>query len=201
MKTIPQFRKRLALMAALGVATLLGACIPSVNQFYADKDVVFDSNLVGKWQVTDKADQPETWNFAAGDAKAYQLTVTDKDGKTGEFNAHLFQLKAERFLDLTPTQCNYATNQSDLVTMAMIPGHLLLRVSLSGKELKLAACSYDWLEKYLKAHPEALGHRLVDNGLVLTAGTPELQKFVLAHLGPDELFGEPGVLVRQTGGQ
>jgi hypothetical protein len=72
----------------------------------------------------------------------------------------------------------------------MIPGHLLVRVQLSEKKLSVAICDPDWLKKFLKKNPAAIAHYLKDDEIILTAETGALQKFVLKHLGKDELFGD-----------
>ena len=184
------------LIAMAGTAVLLSACISSVEPFYTDKDIVFDARLLGQWHEKE-AEQPQVWEFDKAGDNAYKLTVTDKEGKRGEFKAHLFELKQERFLDLIPSGCDYATNQADLVAFAMYPGHLLLHVAQLAPELKLAGCDYDWLQKYLEANPKALAHHDEDNHILLTADTRALQRFVLKHLGEGELFGKSGVMVRK----
>ena len=189
--------KKLNLLLLAAAAALLSACIPSANPFYTDKDLVFDPRLLGEWQEKDAKDQPEIWQFEQRDDKSYKLTTTDKDGKCGEFAAHLFKLKAEHFLDLVPTKCDYATNQADLVAFATFPGHLLLRVSQLDSKLKLAAFDWDWVEKYLKEHPKALAHHREDERILLTADTRALQRFVMKHLGEGELFPEPGEMMRK----
>ncbi|MBU6398845.1 MAG: hypothetical protein KGS61_00870, partial [Verrucomicrobia bacterium] len=127
-----------------------------------------------------------------------KLTVTDDKARQGQFAAHLFKLGQEQFLDLIPGDCQYATNQADLVGAAMFPGHLLFRVAGLGPELQLAACDFDWLHKYLEAHPDALAHRQEQDATLLTASTEDLQRFVRQHSGPGELFKPPIPLLRQT---
>jgi hypothetical protein len=191
--------KKRSLIATLGAAALLCSCIPSVNPFYTEKDVVFDARLLGEWQKKDKSDNPEIWKFEGTTNKTYTLTITDQKGRQGQFNAHLFQLKQEHFLDLIPDDCKYATNQADLVAASMYPGHLLVRASQFEPGLKLAFFDFDWLQKYLEKNPKALAHHREGDRLVLTAGTRDLQKFVLKHLGKDELFEKPDEMVRKTG--
>ena len=190
--------KKRNLIATLGAAALLCSCIPSVNPFYTARDVVFEPRLLGTWQEKDKTDKPDVWKFESATNKMYQLTVTEKEDKQGKFDAHLFKLKQEYFLDLIPSDCNYATNQADLVAASMFPGHLLVRVSQLGPDLKLALFDFDWLQKYLEKNPKALAHHQEGDRIVLTAGTRDLQKFVLKHLGDGELFEKPGEMVRQT---
>jgi hypothetical protein len=179
------------------VALLLCSCIPSVNPFYTDRDLVSDGRLPGEWQEAGKADDPEIWKFESSEGKTYKLTVREQ-GKEGVFNAHLFRIKNESFLDLIPAQCEYATNQASLVGASMFPGHLLVRVSEFEPGLKLAFFDFDWLEKALKKNPKALAHHREENSIVLTADTRDLQRFVLEHLNEGELFSKPSELVRRT---
>jgi hypothetical protein len=112
-----------------------------------------------------------------------------------------FQLKQECFLDIIPAGCNYATNQADLVGFSMFPGHLLVHASQLEPELKLAFFNFDWLQKFLDKNPKALAHHTEgkdDKGMLLTADTRDLQKFVLKHLGEGELFDKPGEMIRRT---
>ena len=188
-------RNRITLATA---AVLLCSCIPSVNPFYTDQDVVFDARLLGEWQEKDKSDNPDVWEFEGTTNKMYKLTITEKEGKQGRFNAHLFQLKQEYFLDLIPDDCHYATNQADLVAASMYPGHLLVRVPQLEPVLKLALFDFGWLEEFIKKNPKALAHHKEGDHMVLTAGTRDLQKFVLKHLGEDELFEKPDEMIRKT---
>lgn len=191
--------KKRNLIAFAVVTILVSACIPSLNPFYTQKDLVFDSRLIGEWQEKGNTNNPEIWKFEQLDKNTMKLTVVEQ-GKTGEFAAHLFKLKQEQFLDLIPTDSNYnrATNQADLVVFSTFPGHLLVRVPQIAPELSLAFFDFGWLETYLKQNPKALAyHRESEDGpIVLTANTGDLQKFVLKHLGTNELFEEPGQMVR-----
>jgi hypothetical protein len=184
------------IIVAAAVAILLAACIPSINPFYTEKDVVFEKKLLGEWREKENADEPQIWNFEEGTEKAYKLTVTEKEGKHGEFEAHLFKLKQDYFLDIVATEIG--TNVADLITASMIPGHLLFRVPQIEPELKLAAFDFDWLDKHLKEHPKSLAHHRDNDRIVLTAETADLQSFVMKHLGEDELFAKPGEMVRKN---
>ena len=112
--------------------------------------------------------------------------VIDKEEKKGEMNARLFKLKDQLFLDLIPRDCEFASDQADIVAAAMFPGHLLMHVSQIEPSLRLAFCDYDWLAKFLEEHPDALASYKEDKRVLLTAQTKDLQAFVTKHL--DELF-------------
>ena len=186
------------LLSAFAVMALVAACVPSVNPFYTDKDVVTDPRLAGAWYEDEDKDNPATWKFESTTNNAYAVTFTEEKDKTGNLEGHLFKLGQDFFLDLTPMECNYATNQASLVGMAMIPGHLLLRVMFNEKKLNLAFCNPDWTKKYLEKNPAAVAHRVVDDSVIFTAETVALQKFVMKHLGKDELFSAGTDYRRQT---
>lgn len=184
-------------LIAIGAAViLLAGCFPSVNPFYTDKDVVFDPHLLGEWQGKD-ANNPETWLFEQSTNKGFDVTLTE-EGKTGKFRAHLFKVKDAQFLDVIPSDCNYATNQADVVAYSMFPGHLLLRVTQIDPELTFASCDYEWLQKFLETNPGAVAHHKEYDSIVLTDTTANLQKFVMKHLGTNELFKEYGTMVRRS---
>jgi hypothetical protein len=185
------------MLPLVAVAALVAACVPSVNPFYTDKDVITDPRLLGTWLEDVNQDRPSTWKFEASTNNAYAVSLMDGDGKTGDFEGHLFKLGAGLFLDLTPADCDYATNQAGLVGVAMIPGHLLARVTLTPEKLTFAICDPDWTKKFLEQNPSALAHRVVNDELFFTAETDALQKFVLQHLGKGELFGDDTVYKRQ----
>jgi hypothetical protein len=189
--------KKFNILALIGAVVLFNACIPSLKPFFTDKDVVVDKRLVGKWQQQGDTDNPGLWEFAEGEDKAYKLTMTEKKGKEGKFHARLFKLKEHYFLDLIASECEFAEKQADLVAFSVIPGHLLFRVQILDTELKLAGCNYDWLSKHLEKNPNALAHHREDDRMLLTASTSELQRFVLNHLGEDELFQAPEAFVKK----
>jgi hypothetical protein len=186
------------LIALAGLALCLPACVPSLNPFYTDKDLVFDPRLLGTWAEKGIEQEPQTWKFEKAGDSAYTLTITEKPGKEGEFTAHLFKLKEENFLDLLPKECNYATNQADLIAASMFPGHLLARVSQVEPELRLAFFNFGWLQQQLTNNPSLLAHHREDDRFILTASTRDLQRFVLKHLAEGELFDKPGEMVRQA---
>ena len=88
-----------------------------------------------------------------------------------------------------------ADTEAMLAGFTLIPGHVLLRVTQIGPELRFAFAERDWLEKFLKEHPSALAHHResASDVIFLTAPTADLQKFVREHLADGELFGKAGV--------
>jgi len=177
---------RCTLVVALAV--LLGACVPSLHPFFTARDLINDPTLLGRWEHGDNA-----WEFSPGEGQALHVTLFEgrpDRRKEGSFVGHLFKLGDHQFLDLVPDKLELAATQSELVKAALIPGHLLIRVRAVGAKRQLLWCDPGWVDKLLASNPRALAHRRSGDTLALTATTPELQAFVLAHLGDGELFGK-----------
>ena len=150
-------------------AALCCACIPSVNPFYKESDVVADSRLQGLWLADTNSSAQETWKFETNSDHYYSLHVTEKGDKKGEFDARLFKIKQEYFLDLTPSSIELKDSQAGLVEASVIPGHLVFHVSQFEPTLKMASFDFDWLKKYIEKNPKALAHRTEKELPILTA--------------------------------
>jgi hypothetical protein len=185
------------LLFCLASGLALTACIPSVNPFYSEKDLVFESRLLGEWNPADEANRSTKWVFEAGETNAYRLTITEKDDKKGQMHARLFKLKSEYFLDLIPAEIEMAPNQVDLVAASVFPGHLVAHIEQFQPELTITFFDFDKLAKLLKDKPRSVAHHMEGDRILLTAETAALQKFIMEHLQAGDLFGEPGVMIRK----
>ena len=167
-------------------------CVPSLNPFYQDSDIVFDAALVGSWTY-----EKEIWQFAKDGEKRYRFVHTDDKGHTAEFLAHLLKIKDRRFLDLFIEKIGN-DDVNPWAGASLIPGHLLIKVERIGSTLDIAAMNPDWLDEHLKKNPKAIAHQSAsDKRVLLTASTEELQRFVMEHAEGEQLFGEVGKLQRK----
>lgn len=182
----------------LSVAAFLTGClVTSVYPFYTQKDLTLDPRLVGQWANAKQAS--ERWKFEKSGETGYQLTYTADDNKSCVMQAHFFKLGSQAFLDL------FTTETKDNIQPPPIPSHFLFRADQLTPTVKLAPLKYEWLKDYLTKHPKALRHHLIPSGdkpedarLVLTADTPELQRFILAHLKNAEAWDDSLELVHET---
>ncbi len=176
------------LLLALGVAMLLGGCIlvPSIHPLYTEKDLVFDTALVGTWSGSD-SECEQTWDFKkAEEGKAYDLTITS-EGEAVYFKAHLVKLGATTLLDTYPKATG---STKDLYYLChIVPAHIFSKVERDGDELHIAMLSCDWLDARLKEKKVTIAHECVEDGVILTAPTKELQKFAQKYADDARAFG------------
>jgi hypothetical protein len=182
----------------LGLAALLlaGCIVTSVFPFYTAKDLAFEPGLLGQWQ--DVKDENNHWHFARSGTNAYRITFTSGQD-TNQIQGHFFKLDGQAFMDL------FGTEGSCDAFPPPIPSHMVLRVLQVTPTVRMAALDHDWLKKYLAENPKAIRHHLVqsdeksdDVQVVLTAETPELQKFVLGLLKTPAAWQEATELKRVT---
>jgi hypothetical protein len=185
-------------------AVLLGGCVPVISLYplYTDKDVVFEEKLLGTW-VQD--DGETTWEFKTIDEpnNAYKLIFSDDEGKKGSFVARLVKLQNRHFLDVYPSEVPWELddpNKTDWPynVFFLIPAHTFLKIDSMEPQLKIRLMLDSDVKELLKQEPKAIKHAVIEDRLVLTASTKELQAFVLKYADGDRLFTDEIVLGRKT---
>jgi hypothetical protein len=176
------------------LAAVLCGCVPvaSLHCLYTDADVVFEEKLLGTW-MDDPNDPDSTWQFSRMDDpnNSYKLIFTDEEGRKGSFISRLVKLKKKLFLDVYPSGLPWEPedpNDIDYNTFFLIPAHTFLKVDSIEPRLKMSITQEGEMEKLLKENPDAVKHTSVEDRLVLTASTKQLQAFVLKYADDERLF-------------
>jgi hypothetical protein len=162
------------------VLGMTGCFVLSVHPLYFEKNLVFESGLVGTWgEEEHEKDLSELWIFKEAGDKSYQLIIREEEEGEGMFEAHLLKLGEHMFLDLYPEE---PETGSEFYNIHVIPAHSFIRVSLEGHVLRLGFFDLEWLKKNIEEGKVSIKHERRDDTIVLTASTEELQKFVLKHV-------------------
>jgi len=183
------------------LACLLGGCVPvlSLHPLYTEKDVVFDEKLLSIW--TD--DSNGTWEFKRAE-KAYELIVSDEEGKRGLFITHLVKLENRLFLDVYPANLPFGPPEDPnkiwfFNAFFFVPAHTFIKINAIEPQLKMQLTIEDKMEKLLKEDPNAVKYeRFEDDRLILTASTRQLQKFVLKYADDSRVFTGEFALTRKV---
>lgn len=180
----------------LALVWLTGCVVTSVYPYYTAKDVTFDAALLGTWgDPAETNANKDTWTFEKIGSQTYKLTTQD-GSETNTFDAHLFTLGSEKFLDCLPRERHEYT----------APTHVLLRVKSIQPQLEMYLLDYEWLGKLVEANPKAIRHVITpgpagdskeDQLVTLTANTAELQKFIRKHLKTEAAWGDPMIMKKQ----
>jgi hypothetical protein len=185
--------RKIISMILLGFMILCSGCIRSLHPIYTEEDLVFESNLIGQWS---EEDSKEVWTFSKKGVNGYTLVYTDDKGRQGRFSAHLAKLNGKLFLDLFPEEPELKEN--DLYMFHLLPVHTFLYVKQIEPTLQMSYPDPDWLKKLIAENPKAVKHEEIDDEIILTAGTKELQAFWLKHLKTEGVFEDTSNMKRRT---
>jgi hypothetical protein len=199
------------------ITILLGGCVPvmSLHPLFTEENLVFEEKLLGTW-VDDPNSPKSTWEFKRVEdsaqkegelnppkkpEKAYKLILLNNEDNTkGSFYAHLIKLEDRLFLDVYPSQlpCAQPDPNEDwlLNTFFLIPSHSFVIIDSIEPRLKMRWTNQDELKKLLKEKPDAVKHELVEDGIILTASTEQLQPFVFKYADDERVFSEETILTR-----
>lgn len=171
------------------LSVLLGGCIPSLHPLYTDKELVFEHRLLGTWSQND-----QRWEFKEGQKeKSYDLTFDDK-GEKGKFTARLVKIDKMLFLDLFPKEPEIEAN--DFYKFHLLPVHTFLKIEQIDPVLKMRAMNPDKFKEMIEDKPELIRHEVIEDRIVLTASTKQLQQFMRKHANDEDLFGDASDLAR-----
>jgi len=174
---------------------ILYGCLPlSAQKAYTHNDIIFDSNLVGKWSNDpNDANASIYCEFKATEpTKAYTVFL-GREGKQGAAHAVLFKLNDQKFLDIDKSLEN---NNDVSVKMLSFSGHLIVRLDQISPELRFATMDETKMTALIESEPNDIEYCRLQDRILLTAPTQKLQKFLLQHAKDENLFTNPQTLKR-----
>ncbi|HKK21984.1 MAG TPA: hypothetical protein VJ983_10965 [candidate division Zixibacteria bacterium] len=170
---------------------IFSGCVTSLNPIYTDKDIVFDTSILGEWH---DPDSPEKYAFSQSGENEYHLVYTDDNGVPADFTLRMVRLDSLRFFDVFPDEPDLGGNE--FYEMHFLPVHSFVRILSTSPTLDLATIDDEWLNKYLQTHPQEIAGQEIEGELVLTGQTSDLQKFLIHISGIKGAFDEPTQLIR-----
>lgn len=191
----PYPRRLRSFFGVIAFAILLSVaagCLPdSIHALFTEKDLVEEDWIVGNWNTDLKVE-------AIG-RKNYELKVADPALEDLEppSKCRIFRLGAHYFIDLE----------------AASGVHNFARIAILGDKLYIRSLYEGWLEERFLKSPKELAHRndrsivkllddesYIEEKLILTADTADLQAFVMKHIDDPAAFGREGTFLSKKGG-
>lgn len=163
---------------ALCLALCLAGCVPSLNSLYDDKTLTFSEQLLGAWK---SADGRAHFLFTPSATPSfYRLVYVDGASAPVLFRAALARLAGKLYLDVSP-EAPASGLTPEFMAMHISFWHTFARIDMTGSAIRLFLSDPTWLAKFLSAHPDALPHFASKGVVYVTAETPQMQAFVVAH--------------------
>ena len=191
------------------LALLAGSCIPSLFPLYTEEDLVTDDRIVGTWGagemgtwVIERLDYRPTSDFFSSDwsdaenKNTYKLVVIETDGGDTletEFVMHMLVLGGQHYLNYYPV--NYELDH-DFLSWHMVEANNFSKVWITEDSISLGFFDPSYLEELIDENRIKISHIRHDDGILITARTKELQKFVIKYGDDEDAILEPDVFKR-----
>ena len=184
--------RRLRCLALVPLFGLTACGFGSISPVIADSDVRTEPRLVGTWH--DSANK-ETIVISADGPTAYLVRFTDSDQKTAEFHARFGVIGAMRALDVQPV--DLSREMGDTYASLILRLHAPVIIDSAGTVLAFRLVETDSVKAFLRRSPQAVAHTMIDDGVVLTAPTAEVQRFLADFMRRPGVLSEPNVAFRR----
>lgn len=202
------------------ISVLSGCFLKSVHPLVKEKDSIVVSGLEGIWDGED-----ERWTFARSeqymprkigmneleisfyDPQEDSLSsdnlygylviheeLSEAGADTSLFLAHFVALNDNLFLDLFPVDLGEAS----LFSQHFVAVHTFARVELLNDSLNISLFKDSWIEEQINDNRVRIKHEKTDGGILITASTKELQKFVTKYGNMEEAYESPMSLKRES---
>ena len=189
--------ERVAAIAAL--ATLLTACVISIEPVIPASDSVYEPALIGTW-VDDDGGETATIGDA-GDG-GYLIDYVDTEGKRGQFAGRLGWLGDRLLLEVTPVLPD--AGASDGYEALILPARAQFVVAIEEGELRVQALDLDTVRDILRGDVTSTPHLADAQGsdaeIVLTGTTTELRAWLSRSLHVPGALADSGVWRRARPG-
>jgi hypothetical protein len=177
-------------LSVLAISLFLAGCVPSLHSLYNDKTLALEPALNGTWVEKEGKD---SWSFQKLGDKSYEVIYTEK-GASAKFEVHLARLGKFLFADIYPQEPDL---KNGFYKGHLVAVHSFAKIAVGADVLNITMLDPDWLQKMTEDKKIQLAHEEVDDGLVLTASTEDLQKFVLQYAEDEKAFSSRSEWLRK----
>jgi hypothetical protein len=179
MKTIP------AISITMILSLIISSCtVFSVHPLYTPETLVQDSRLAGLWR---EAGEGDAYVSITDAGQSYLVTYTEKED-TLLFEGNYLRLGEDFYMDLFPPNKD---ESRELMMNNYFPVHSFQKIILSGTKLSVLMFDGEKMIDLFKQNRIRLNHELVEDYVLITAGTEDLVKFIRKYSSNSESFTDP----------
>ncbi|MDZ7806250.1 MAG: hypothetical protein U5K71_03950 [Gracilimonas sp.] len=207
---------KLILMTS-GLSIILSGCfLKSLHPLVNKEDAVAMDGISGVWEKDD-----QRWTFIKDGEyedltmtgfqgnEEFSITMTDEDNDSSESNDHSYMVIYEDlsenridssyffgsfakldnnfYLDLYP----FDIGSIDFTSSHYLPVHTFSKISLLEDSLVISLFKDSWIEEQITDNRVRIKHEKTDDSILITAGTEELQKFIIKYGNMSEAYRDP----------
>ncbi|MBS1840471.1 MAG: hypothetical protein JSS69_03950 [Acidobacteria bacterium] len=191
------------LLAAMLALLTLSGCGPEESLFGLGQAAPLDQRLMGKWLLLEGGKPSSDGRKShvlirsAADNTSYELDVQNfaDDGQTILMSANLVAIDGLLFLDFYPPD----PKKSDCkrASFPVVKAHIFARVSIEKDKLNWYFLDDSWVNNQDKEHKLEIASVRSSDGLLLSAESDDLRKFLSKHAEEKEAFSGYYLLTRE----
>lgn len=189
---------------------LTGCFLQSVHPLVKPENSQLVEGVIGTWEDEDQRwifarpeNVPETLNQIDGFADineeiedeekevlefGYLVVHEDKGENTiSVFIGHFIEINEQLYFDLFPLD-TWATG---LLENHYFPVHTFSKIDLQNGEMNISLFKSSWIGEQIEENRVRIKHEKTTEGVLITASTNELQRFVERYGETDEAFEDP----------
>jgi hypothetical protein len=190
-------KNRIVLFFALFL--LATGCLPTLHPLYHLKDLVFKPEFLGNWRENTQTDgmswivmRNDESDLSKPEANIYQIRMIQSND-TLDYAGGIIQLGEHYYLDLFLP--NFETD-APMFHAHMYPVHTIWRFEYQNDSLTIRPFNSNWIRDLIKNNQIRIKNEETIKGLLITAGTDELQAFVEKYGADERVYDKPKVFVR-----
>jgi hypothetical protein len=157
----------------------------SLHPLFSEQDAILVPQISGSWNSKDFHGYSLTIS-KAGD-NFYFLNSVDAN-KPSFFEAVIVRLGNDFLLDISPCSQIPDTLGDRDYSESFIRAHSFYKISIGDDTLKISGLDYAWFYKQIEKQKSPLSHQWLDNILLLTMSTGEINSFFTEHSKETEIF-------------
>lgn len=192
-----------AFLFALFVLSILSGCAPEESLFGLGESVPPDQRLVGKWLLLEdgkpslNGKKSHVLIRPSADNTTYEMTVLNfaDGGQTILMSANLVAIDKHLFLDFYPPEPKKGNCAK--VSFPTVQAHIFARVLIEGDKVSWLFLDDDWVKKQDKEDKLEIARVWSADGLLLSAESGDLRKFLSKHAEEKEAFSDYYLLTRE----
>ena len=175
-----------------------GCIIHSLYPFYTAETIILDENLEGSWSDSGYSKNGEcSYQLLSEkdkDDNFYHFTICE-DGISSTFDVHLVKIGEYTYFDFYPDRSNIG--KGGITDFYLMPTHSISKVNISENSLSMESINVEWLEDLFKQRKIRIKHEKVEEEIILTASSKDLQKFILKYADEEKAFEAADVYQRK----
>ena len=176
------------------LSVVLSSCdIYSVHPLYTPKDLVHENSISGSWKELKKNDSYAEIKVISQEP-AYEIKYWGDDD-TLWYETHFIKLGTGLFLDLFPLD-KHPFDESDLLLNNFVPMHSFLKLEMNKDTLTVYSFDGKRMIDLFKQNRIRLKHELLDDIVLITANTEDIQKFIQKYSSNKEAFTDPMIFIK-----